>query len=84
MKLLTKIIKRTYQFLRQDKFAMVGAIIYFVFFIIAVFAPQIAPYDPHEKIRVGTQFMFNKPPGGDFLLGTTNMGRDIFSQLVYG
>lgn len=73
-----------YQFLINDKFALTGAIIYLVFIIIAVLAPYIAPYDPHEMVKVGSQYMFNKPPSQDFLLGTTNMGRDIFSQVIYG
>jgi len=84
MGVIKKILSGTYNFLRQDKFALAGVLIYLFFFIIAVFAPVIAPYDPHRMIRDGAQFMFNMPPGGKFILGTTNMGRDIFSQLVYG
>ena len=71
-------------FFRQDKFAVTGVLIYLFFLLIAILAPWLAPYNPHEMIREGSQFMFNRPPDGQFILGTTNMGRDIFSQLVYG
>ncbi|MGM0445506.1 MAG: ABC transporter permease [Bacillota bacterium] len=75
---------QSYKFLINDKFALIGAIIYLVFIIIALLAPYIAPYNPYEMVKVGSEYMFNKPPSQDFLLGTTNMGRDIFSQLIYG
>ena len=35
-------------------------------------------------MKEGTKWLSNQPPSAQFLLGTTNMGRDIFSQLVYG
>ncbi len=75
---------RAYQFLKQDKFAMTGVIIYLIFIIVAVFAPVIAPHDPHQMVRVEGKLMFNQSPSFSFFLGTTNMGRDIFSQLIYG
>lgn len=72
------------EFFRRDKFALAGLIIYGVFVTVAVLAPLIAPYDPHAMIREGGRLMYNKPPSARHLLGTTNMGRDIFSQLIYG
>jgi peptide/nickel transport system permease protein len=72
------------RFFKQDKFCMIGAIIYVIFIILAVFAPVIAPYDPHEMQKKDGQILFNQPPSKEHLLGTTNMGRDIFSQLIYG
>ncbi len=84
LKVIKNILLQVYTFLKNDKFAMTGAIIYVFFFIIAVLAPYIAPYNPHEMIREGSNYMFNQPPDSNFILGTTNMGRDIFSQLIYG
>jgi len=46
----------------------------------AVFAPLIAPYAPDQmfaRARLAA-------PGGDFLLGTDHLGRDIFTRVVYG
>lgn len=72
------------RFLQQDKFSMIGVLIYVFLILLAIFAPLIAPYDPHEMIKTNGELMFNQPPSADHLLGTTNMGRDIFSQLIYG
>ncbi|WP_444994598.1 ABC transporter permease subunit [Aliikangiella sp. IMCC44359] len=53
--------------------------------LIAIFAPWIAPYDP------ATQFTdFTVPPSwyedgvSHYLLGTDDLGRDLFSRLVHG
>lgn len=72
------------QVFRQDRFARAGFIIYGVMLIIAIFAPLIAPHSPTEVMSIDGIWQSNKTPGGDYLLGTTNVGRDIFSQLVYG
>ncbi|OLP61260.1 ABC transporter permease [Xaviernesmea oryzae] len=47
--------------------------------ICALFAPLIAPYG--ETQVVGEVWL---PPGGDFLLGTDNLGRDLLSRLIFG
>ena len=72
------------QVFKQDKFARAGLIIYGVLLIIAIFAPVIAPHNPTAIMEVDGIWQSNKTPGGDYLLGTTNIGRDIFSQLIYG
>ncbi|MGM0717785.1 MAG: ABC transporter permease, partial [Halobacteriota archaeon] len=48
--------------------------------LVAVFAPEIAPYDPTQA-NYGNSL---QPPGAEHPLGTDSAGRDIFSQLVYG
>lgn len=70
--------------MRNDRFASAGLVIYAFFLLIAIIAPLIAPFDPQEVVKEGTKWLSNQPPSARFLLGTTNMGRDIFSQLVYG
>lgn len=45
----------------------------------ALFAPVIAPFG--ERDVVGDVWL---PAGGDFLLGTDNLGRDLLSRLIYG
>ncbi|MGJ7041249.1 peptide/nickel transport system permease protein [Shinella sp. BE166] len=45
----------------------------------AVFAPLIAPYG--ESQIVGSVW---EPMGGAYLLGTDNLGRDLFSRLIFG
>lgn len=70
--------------LRHDRFAAAGVCIYAMFLLVALLAPWIAPYDPQQTIVRGDELLAGRPPGREFLLGTTNVGRDILSQLVYG
>ena len=66
--------------MRTEKKLFITGVVILAFFIsIAVFAPIIAPYDPHE--RVGIPF---SSPSGSHLLGTNDLGQDIFSELVFG
>jgi peptide/nickel transport system permease protein len=48
--------------------------------LLAVFAPFFAPHDP--IVAVGPSFQ--KPLQGGYLLGTDDVGRDIFSRVLYG
>ena len=45
----------------------------------AVFAPFIAPHGESEIVGAIWQ-----PMGGDYLLGTDNLGRDLISRLIFG
>lgn len=56
-----------------------GAGITLLLLLIAIFAPQISPYDPAK--RVGKPF---QSPGEQHLLGTNDIGQDILSELIYG
>ena len=76
--------KTNLEVFQRDRLALIGLMIFAVFFLIAVFAPLIAPFDPLEVIEEDGVWLANKKPGERFLLGTTNIGRDIFSQLVHG
>ncbi|MBW2634771.1 MAG: ABC transporter permease, partial [Deltaproteobacteria bacterium] len=46
----------------------------------AMAAPKIAPYDPVEQ-NLDERF---SPPGRSHLLGTDNLGRDVFSRIIFG
>jgi peptide/nickel transport system permease protein len=59
--------------------ASFGMAIIVVYALVAVFAPLIAPYGESEV--VGAQYL---PWSAEHLLGTDNLGRDMFSRLVYG
>ena len=47
--------------------------------LMAVFSPFIAPYDP---IKSGKDVL--QPPSPEHIMGTDNLGRDIFSRIVFG
>ncbi|MCO5149348.1 MULTISPECIES: ABC transporter permease [unclassified Shinella] len=59
--------------------AWVGIIGILLAVFCALFAPLIAPYGESEIVGSVWQ-----PMGGDFLLGTDNLGRDLFSRLIFG
>ncbi len=51
----------------------------------AALAPWIAPYAPDEQLFEGlTLYGEPMPPGGDFLMGTDLLGRDLLSRMLYG
>jgi peptide/nickel transport system permease protein len=59
--------------------AKLGLLIIFVYIFVALFAPWIAPYGESEI--VGRKYVVW---GDEFLLGTDNLGRDMFTRMVYG
>ncbi|RLF24595.1 MAG: ABC transporter permease [Thermoprotei archaeon] len=68
---------RTY---KENKMGIVGLGILLVFVFMAVAAPLIAPHSPREMWLAEPL----SPPSKEFILGTDELGRDIFSLLVYG
>jgi peptide/nickel transport system permease protein len=68
----------------HDPFALVGLAIYLVFILVALLAPLLVTHDPLEILFEGGKLARSVPPGADHYLGTTNLGRDIYSQLIYG
>ncbi|MCD7036395.1 ABC transporter permease [Metabacillus sp. GX 13764] len=64
----------------QNKLAVTGSFIVFLFLLLAIFAPVIAPSGINEQDLVKRLL----PPGAGNFLGTDDFGRDIFSRVVYG
>lgn len=69
-----------------DPFAVAGLIIYALFIATALCAPLIAPYDPTEILYTADYDLASDLLPGEqgHILGTTSLGRDIFSQIVWG
>jgi peptide/nickel transport system permease protein len=64
----------------RNRLAVLGLAIIAALVILALFAPQIAPYDP-----IATDLTNRlQPPSTSHLLGTDEVGRDIFSRIVWG
>ncbi|HHI70519.1 MAG TPA: ABC transporter permease [Rhodobacteraceae bacterium] len=59
--------------------ALIGLIMTGGFFLMAIFAPLIAPYGMAEV--VGGVW---EPRSAEFLLGTDNIGRDLLTRMIYG
>jgi len=64
--------------LREQRLALAGVVALLLLSLIAVLAPVLSPYDP-EAMNVPML-----PPGRQHLLGTNDVGQDIFSELLYG
>ena len=59
--------------------ARIGLIVIVFGLAVALFAPILAPYGESEALSEVWL-----PPGGDHLLGTDQLGRDMLSRLIYG
>ena len=82
---LASLLRRFVQLTGRDPFALAGISIYLVFAVTAVFAGMIATHDPLEILFLPDgKLATNQQPGAMYWLGTTNLGRDVFSQLVFG
>ena len=64
--------------LLSNRKALAGTAILALFVLVAVFAPVLAPYDPHSLA-----FDQLLGPSPQHVLGTTGNGQDIFSQLIW-
>jgi len=59
---------------------VIGAIIILAIISMALFAGSIAPFSPHDQ-NTGPQLA---PPGGEHLMGTDNLQRDVWSRIIHG
>ena len=66
--------------LLRNKGAVVGLIILTIIILLSLLAPLIAPYG-FAEINIPNKF---SPPSKDHWFGTDNVGRDIFSRILYG
>ncbi|MCU0576221.1 MAG: ABC transporter permease [Desulfobacterota bacterium] len=64
----------------RDRLALAGLAIVAGFFVLSVLTPVIAPYDP-AAIDVDSILV---PPSAGHLFGTDDLGRDVFTRMLYG
>lgn len=72
--------RATVRFLRTEPVGAVALVLIAIFVLAALLAPIVAPYDPVQQHREN----FQQPPNGQFLMGTDDLGRDVFSRVLYG
>jgi peptide/nickel transport system permease protein len=58
----------------------IGALLVVSMIVMAIFADRIAPY-PYDDSVAGVRM---QPPSTQFWMGTDNLGRDVWSRVVYG
>lgn len=70
----------------RDRVAFLAAVFLLLLLIAAVGADLLAPYDPNH-VNLGARFVSpfgTARDGGFHLLGTDELGRDLFSRLMHG
>ncbi len=65
---------------RCNRFAVAGGIIVLSLFLVSFLAPYITPYDP-DALDLYHVLM---PPSADHWFGTDELGRDVFTRVVFG
>ncbi|TMV44006.1 ABC transporter permease [Paenibacillus mesophilus] len=65
---------------KQNKLAVISLFIMATLILLALFAPLIATHDPAEQDLLNRL----KPPSADHWFGTDDLGRDLFSRVLYG
>lgn len=65
---------------RRNRFAVAGGAVVAILFVISLMAPFITPWDP-AAINAYQVLM---PPSASHWMGTDELGRDVFSRVIYG
>ncbi|MDR2176959.1 MAG: ABC transporter permease subunit [Treponema sp.] len=65
---------------KEQKTALAGLALILVFALTGIFAEYAAPHDPYG-VDISQKLL---PPGGAYLMGTDQLGRCIFSRLIFG
>ena len=74
---------------RHSPLAVAAAVVTLLFFLGAIFAPWVAPFDPFDIKSLNLMDAFTPPAWNEngsarHLLGTDNQGRDVLSAILYG
>jgi len=64
----------------KNRMAVAGSVIVVLLFVVSLFAPWLAPYDPNAIDLKNVL----APPSGGHLFGTDPLGRDVLSRMIWG
>ncbi len=73
-------VRATVRRLLHHRLFVLGFGLFAIVALAALLAPWIAPVDPN-KLSMRNKFL---PPGADFLFGTDNFGRSLWSRVIWG
>ncbi len=69
-----------WQRLKRNRMALAGGSVVVLLFTVSILAPLIAPYDPNNI----NAWHVLSPPSWQHWFGTDELGRDVFSRVLYG
>ena len=72
--------KRAWRTFSRNRSALVGLVLVVLLFLVAIFAPAIAPYDPLAQSTINRL----EGPSSEHWLGRDPYGRDVLSRIIYG
>lgn len=72
--------RRRWEAIKSNRTTLIGLFLTIAVIVVTVLAPVVAPYDPDEQFLDQTL----EKPGGKFLLGTDQFGRDLLSRILFG
>jgi peptide/nickel transport system permease protein len=75
---------KAFLLLRESPVGMIGAGLVLFWFVLAILAPVLAPFEPNATIQPLAFPGAEGPDGTVFLLGTDHIGRDILSRIIWG
>lgn len=82
---ITPVRRSTWSRLAERKLALFGIALIVLTVSGAIFAPWLTPYSPYDQMFDGLTIEGAPiPPGGQFLLGTDLLGRDLLTRILYG
>jgi peptide/nickel transport system permease protein len=67
-------------FIRQSPVGALGALVWVLLILMAIFAPALAPYDPQEA----DYSAIRQAPSAAHWLGADDIGRDVLSRIIFG
>lgn len=76
--------RKVWKQFKTNRAGMIGLIILILFFAMAVFAPWLATHDNPKSIMWEQVNPVLHPPSTEFLFGTDDHGRDVYSMTVWG
>ncbi len=76
-------LRLSFYLLNRNTLQRISLIIIVLLALIAIFAPWIAPYPSHAISETNPQDKL-LPPSSRYLMGTDELGRDLFSRIIFG
>ncbi len=77
---ITQLLGGLGRFFRSSPVGAAAALIWILLILMAIFAPNLAPYDPQEA----DYGAIRQAPSAQHLLGADDLGRDILSRIIFG